>query len=41
VIAEENIMLGSVFTEEELKEVVFGSFADEGPRSDGPSFMFY
>jgi hypothetical protein len=41
VIAEENIMLGSVFTEEELKEVVFGSFADGGPRPDGLSFMFY
>jgi hypothetical protein len=40
-IVEENIMLESVFTEEELKEVVFGSFADGGPSPDGLSFMFY
>jgi hypothetical protein len=40
-IVEENIMLESVFTEEELKEVVFGSFADGGPRPEGLPFMFY
>jgi hypothetical protein len=41
VSLEENIMLGSAFTEEEVSIAVFGSYADEAPGPDGLSFMFY
>jgi hypothetical protein len=34
-------MLGSVFTEEEVKIAVFGSYADGAPGPDGIPFMFY
>jgi hypothetical protein len=35
-----NEILG-VFTEEEVREAVFGSYADGAPGPDGLSFMFY
>jgi hypothetical protein len=38
---DENIMLESRFSEEEIKEVVFSSYADGAPGPDGLSFMFY
>jgi hypothetical protein len=34
-------MLGSRFTLEEVKEVVFGSYADGAHGPDGLSFFFY
>jgi hypothetical protein len=34
-------MLGSAFTEEEVRVAVFGSYADGAPGPDGLSFMFY
>jgi hypothetical protein len=34
-------MLSSRFTLEEIKEVVFGSYADGAPGPDGLSFFFY
>jgi hypothetical protein len=34
-------MLGSAFTDEEVRKVVFGSYADGAPSPDGLSFMFY
>jgi hypothetical protein len=41
VSLEENIMLGSAFTKEEVKIAVFGSYADGAPGPDGLYFMFY
>jgi hypothetical protein len=41
VTLEENDMLGSRFSLEEVKEVVFGSYADGAPGPDGLSFFFY
>jgi hypothetical protein len=41
ITLEENIMLGSAFTEEEVKTAVFGSYADGAPGPDGIPFMFY
>jgi hypothetical protein len=41
VSVEENIMLGRAFTEEKVREVVFGSYVDGAPGLDGLSFMFY
>jgi hypothetical protein len=41
VYVEENIMLGSAFTEEEVREAVFRSYVDGAPGPDGLSFMFY
>jgi hypothetical protein len=41
VYVEENIMLGSAFTEEEVREAVFGSYADGAPGPNDLSFMFY
>jgi hypothetical protein len=41
VTPEENDMLGSRFSLEEVKEVVFDSYADEAPGPDGLSFFFY
>jgi hypothetical protein len=40
VSVEENIMIGSAFTNEEVREAVFGSNADGAPGPDGLSFMF-
>ena len=37
---EENDMLGSAFSEEEVREALFGSYADGAPGPDGLSFMF-
>jgi hypothetical protein len=34
-------MLGSEFTKEEVREAVFGSYADVAPGPDGMYFMFY
>jgi hypothetical protein len=36
-----NEILGGVFSEEEVKEAVFGSYADGAPGPDGLSFIFY
>jgi hypothetical protein len=38
---EENVPLESNFSWEEIKEVVFSSYADGAPGPDGLSFMFY
>ena len=38
---EENLILTSPLTEEEVKEAVFGSYANGAPGLDGFSFMFY
>jgi hypothetical protein len=40
VTVEENDMLGSRFTLEEVKEDVFGSYANGAPGPDGLSFSF-
>jgi hypothetical protein len=39
--AKENIMLESRFSEEEIKEAIFSSYANGAPGPDGLSFMFY
>jgi hypothetical protein len=41
VSLEENLMLGSAFTEEEVKIAVFGSYVDGAPGPGGIPFMFY
>jgi hypothetical protein len=41
VTPEENDMLGSRFSLEDVNEAVFGSYADGAPRPDGLSFFFY
>jgi hypothetical protein len=41
VRVDENNMLESRFSEEEIKEAVFSSYADGAPGPDGLSFMFY
>jgi hypothetical protein len=41
VTLEENDMLGNIFTLEEVKEAIFGSYADGAPGPDGLSFFFY
>jgi hypothetical protein len=41
VTMEENRMLGSAFTEKEVKIAAFGSYADGAPGPDGIPFMFY
>lgn len=38
---EENLILTAPFTEEEIKEAVFGSYAEGAPGPDGLSFIFY
>jgi hypothetical protein len=40
VTREENDKLDYRFTEEEITEAVFGSYADGAPRPNGLSFMF-
>jgi hypothetical protein len=37
----ENEMLSKSFSEEEIREAVFSSYADGAPGPDGLSFMFY
>ena len=41
VSVSENEMLEAPFTEEEIKEAVFGSYADGAPGPDGFPFLFY
>jgi hypothetical protein len=41
VTAEENAGLEAIFTEEEVKKVIFGSYSDGAPRADGLTFSFY
>ena len=41
VTREENGILEGPFSEEEVKEAVFGSYAEGAPRPDGFSFLFY
>jgi hypothetical protein len=41
VTIDENEMLSKSFSEEEIREVVFSSYADGAPGPDGLSFMFY
>jgi hypothetical protein len=41
VTREENDSLDYRFTIEEIREAVFGSYADGAPGPDGLSFMFY
>jgi hypothetical protein len=37
----ENIELERKFTEKEVKEAVFGSYAEGAPGPDGLSFLFF
>jgi hypothetical protein len=37
----ENFLLENSFFEEEIKEVVFSSYAEGAPGPDGLSFLFY
>ena len=41
VTLEENLIFQFPFSEEEIKEAVFGSYADGAPGPDGFSFMYY
>jgi mannosylglycoprotein endo-beta-mannosidase len=41
VTEEENMILDAPFTEEEIKEAVFGSYAEGAPGPDGFTFLFY
>jgi hypothetical protein len=41
VKVDENEMLSRSFSEEEIREAVFSSYADGAPGPDGLSFMFY
>ena len=41
VTLEENLMLQCPFSEVEIKEAIFGSYADGAPGPDGFSFMYY
>jgi len=41
VIDSENELLEAPFTEEEIKNTVFDSYAEGGPGPDGFSFLFY
>jgi hypothetical protein len=41
VKVDENEMLSKSFSEEEIREAVFSSYADGAPGPDGLSFMFY
>jgi hypothetical protein len=38
---EENAMFDAPFSEDEIKEAVFGSYAEGAPGPDGFSFLFY
>lgn len=41
VTHEENDMLEADITEDEIKEAIFGSYAEGAPSPDGFSFLFY
>jgi hypothetical protein len=41
VTDEQNLMLDADFTEQEVKDAVFGSYAEGAPGPDGFSFLFY
>ena len=41
ITAEENNLLEAPLSEEEIKEAVFGSYADGASRPDGFPFLFY
>ena len=41
VTSEENELLQRNFSEEEIKEAIFGSYAHGAPGPDGLSFLFY
>jgi hypothetical protein len=41
VMEEENKLLDQPFSEEEIKEAIFGSYAEGAPGSDGFPFLFY
>jgi hypothetical protein len=41
VTSEQNLFLETEFTESEVKDAVFGSYAEGAPRPDGFSFLFY
>ena len=41
ITAEENNLLEAPLSEEEIKEAVFGSYADGAPGPDGFPFLFY
>ena len=38
---DQNAILENPFTEEEIKEAVFGSYSDGAPEPDGLPFLFY
>jgi hypothetical protein len=38
---DENTLLEGMFSEEEIREAMFSSYADGAPGPDGLSFMFY
>jgi hypothetical protein len=41
VSQEHNDMLNAAFSEKEVKEAIFGSYAEGAPGPDGFSFLFY
>jgi hypothetical protein len=41
ITPEENNGLIAPFSEKEVREVVFGSYAEGAPGPDGVSFLFY
>jgi hypothetical protein len=41
VTDEQNLMLDADFTEQEVNDAVFGSYAEGAPGPDGFSFLFY
>jgi hypothetical protein len=41
VTEEENCLLDQPFSEEEIREAIFGSYAEGAPGPDGFSFLFY